>query len=54
MNIKKSLYLLAGILMFGSELFAKTVVVSTPHTSLVIEASTGGELKQLISVHREI
>jgi len=47
MNIKKSLYLLAGILMFGSELFAKTVVVSTPHTSLVIEAPTGGELKQL-------
>lgn len=47
MNIKKNLYLLAGILMFGSELFAKTVVVSTPHTSLVIEAPTGGELKQL-------
>ncbi|HJC96043.1 MAG TPA: alpha-galactosidase, partial [Candidatus Phocaeicola gallinarum] len=47
MNIKKSMYLFAGASMFSGGLFAQTVAVSTPHTSLVIEASVGGELKQL-------
>lgn len=47
MNIKKSMYLFAGASMFSGGLFAQTVAVSTPHTSLVIEASVGGELKQI-------
>ena len=47
MNMKKSIGMLAGALAFGLHVSAEPVVVSTPRTSLVLDATEGQELKQL-------
>ena len=48
MDIKKSFFLMATLSVIGKAASAQVILpVSTPHTSLVIEATKGGELKQL-------
>ncbi len=47
MNMKTSIGMLAGALAFGLHVSAEPVVVSTPRTSLVLDATEGQELKQL-------
>lgn len=47
MKNKKKLMMLAGTLVFCCGMAAETVEISTPHTSLVLDATNGQELKQL-------
>ena len=47
MNFTKNLCLLAGALSLCSSIAAETVDISTPHTSLILDATEGQELKQL-------
>lgn len=47
MEFKKRMNLLGGILLVTCGLFAQTVCVSTPKTSLVLSAPQGGELKYM-------
>ena len=48
MDIKKSFFLMTALSLIGKAASAQVILpVSTPRTSLVIEATKGGELKQL-------
>ena len=47
MNFTKNLCLLAGALSLCGSIAAETVDISTPHTSLILDATEGQELKQL-------
>ena len=47
MKNKKKLFMLAGALTLCCSMAAETVDISTPHTSLVLDATKGQELKQL-------
>ena len=47
MKNKKKLLMLAGALALCCGMAAETVEISTPHTSLVLDATKGQELKQL-------
>ena len=47
MNFTKKLCLLAGALSLCGSIAAETVDISTPHTSLILDATEGQELKQL-------
>ena len=47
MNFTKKLCLLAGALSLCGNIAAETVDISTPHTSLILDATEGQELKQL-------
>ena len=47
MKMKKNLCALMGVLAFCGPAVAETVEVATPHTSLVVDATEGQELKQL-------
>ena len=47
MKNKKKLLMLAGALALCGGMAAETVEISTPHTSLVLDATKGQELKQL-------
>ncbi len=46
-HMKKQFYLLAGLSLFCTALPAQKLNISTPNTSLVLEAPQGGELKFL-------
>lgn len=47
MNAKSKLYLLAGLSFLAGNAMAQHVCISTPNTSLVLNAPNGGELKYL-------
>ena len=47
MNIMKNLCMLAGALALCGGATAETIDIATPHTSLVLDATKGQELKQL-------
>ena len=47
MKIKNKIYLLAGVALIAGNLTAQNICISTPNTSLVLHAPTGGELKYL-------
>ena len=47
MNFTKNLCLLAGALSLCGNIAAEKVDISTPHTSLILDATEGQELKQL-------
>ena len=47
MNAKSKLYLLAGLSFLAGNAMAQHVCISTPNTSLVLNAPDGGELKYL-------
>jgi len=47
MDIKKLICVVAGVLALGGSVKGETIEIATPHTSLVVEAKEGGELKQL-------
>ena len=47
MNLKKQVASLAGMCLLAGGLFAQNVCVSTPHTSLLLKAPEGGEVRFL-------
>lgn len=52
MDFKKRMKLLFGALLLLGNLFAQNVHVSTPHTSLVLSAPQGGELRYMYYGHK--
>ena len=47
MSAKSKLYLLAGLSFLAGNAMAQHICISTPNTSLVLNAPNGGELKYL-------
>lgn len=47
MKVKNKIYLLAGFSLLAGNMWAQNICISTPQTSLVLNAPTGGELKYL-------
>ena len=47
MKVKNKIYLLAGFSLLAGNMWAQNICISTPNTSLVLNAPTGGELKYL-------
>lgn len=47
MKVKNKIYLLAGLSLLAGNMWAQNICISTPQTSLVLNAPTGGELKYL-------
>ena len=47
MKVKNKIYLLAGFSLLAGNMWAQNICISTPNTSLVLTAPTGGELKYL-------
>ena len=47
MKVKNKIYLLASCTLLAGNMWAQNICISTPQTSLVLNAPTGGELKYL-------
>ena len=47
MKVKNKICLLAGFSLLAGSMWAQNICISTPNTSLVLNAPTGGELKYL-------
>ena len=47
MKVKNKIYLLAGFSLLAGNMWAQNICISTPNTSLVLNAPTSGELKYL-------
>mgnify|MGYP001073303412 FL=1 len=47
MKVKNKICLLAGFSLLAGNMWAQNICISTPNTSLVLNAPTGGELKYL-------